>query len=268
MTSLSEHPRVAALLSGPLGWHTVEHLAAVGSTNDVALERARAGMPDGYVVVADHQTAGRGRGGHRWEDAPGETAPGETVSLLVSALLPPPPRHAQLVSLAAGLAVGDAIRRAGARPALKWPNDVLLDDRKCAGVLTERSRVGEREVMIVGLGVDLDWRGVPREGEAAAWTSVAETTGTDVDRGDVLVDLLRGLATWVRSVPTDPLRLLTTYRDACVTIGREVEVDFPDGTSLRGRATDLDREGRLVVASDGRQLAVNAGDVRHLPPAG
>jgi BirA family transcriptional regulator, biotin operon repressor / biotin---[acetyl-CoA-carboxylase] ligase len=120
--------------------------------------------------------------------------------------------------------------------------------------------------MIVGLGLDLDWRGTERVGEAAVWTSIAEVTGSDVDRGEVLVDLLRSLSTWIRSVPTDPVRLLTSYRDACVTVGRDVEVDLPDGTSLRGRAVDLDREGRLVVEADGRELVVTAGDVRHLSP--
>jgi BirA family transcriptional regulator, biotin operon repressor / biotin---[acetyl-CoA-carboxylase] ligase len=258
--TLADHPRVAALLSGPLGWHTVEHLAEVGSTNDVALERVRQGVPDGLVVVADHQTAGRGRGGHRWEDAPDDDA-----SLLVSVVVTPPPVHVQLISLAGALAVSDAVRRAGARPELKWPNDVLLGGRKCAGVLAERHRVGERDVLIVGLGVDVDWRGTERTGEAAAWTSVAEAAGADVDRGDLLADLLRALATWLRSVPTDPLRLLTTYRDACVTVGRPVEVDVPDGTTLRGRAVDLDRDGRLVVDTGDQQLVVNAGDVRHLP---
>jgi BirA family transcriptional regulator, biotin operon repressor / biotin---[acetyl-CoA-carboxylase] ligase len=257
---LPDHPRVSALLSGPLGWHAVEHIHEVSSTNDVALDRARAGAPDGLVVVADHQTAGRGRGGHRWEDPAGDEA-----SLLLSAVLPVPPQHVQLVSLASALAIADAVRRAGARPTLKWPNDVLLDERKCAGVLIERHPIGEREVMIVGLGLDLDWRGVERTGDATGWTSIAEVTGSGVDRGQVLADVLRALATWVRSVPTDPLRLLTTYRDGCVTIGRDVEVTFPDGTSLRGRAVDLDREGRLVVDAEGRALAVNAGDLRHLP---
>jgi BirA family transcriptional regulator, biotin operon repressor / biotin---[acetyl-CoA-carboxylase] ligase len=259
---LASHPRVAALSSGPLGWHTVEHLGEVGSTNDVALERARAGVPDGLVVVADHQTAGRGRGGHRWEDAPGD------ASLLCSVVLTPPSQHTQLVTLAAALAVADAVRRAGARPALKWPNDLLLDGRKCAGVLAERHRVGERDVLVIGIGIDLDWRGVERRGEAETWTSVAESMGADVDRGDVLADVLRGLATWIRSVPTDPLRLLTTYRDACATIGLGVEVDFPDGTTLTGRAVDLDREGRLVVDTGDGQVAVNAGDVRHRPREG
>jgi BirA family transcriptional regulator, biotin operon repressor / biotin---[acetyl-CoA-carboxylase] ligase len=257
---LAEYPRIAALLTGPLGWHTVEHLHEVSSTNDVALERARAGVPDGLVVVADHQTAGRGRGGHRWEDAPGDEA-----SLLVSVVTAPPPAHVQLISLAGALAGADAVRRAGARPELKWPNDVLLEGRKCAGVLAERHRLGDREILIVGLGIDLDWRGAERTGEALAWTSIAEATGRDVDRGEVLADLLRALATWIRSVPTDPLRLLTTYREACVTLGREVEVSFPDGTSRQGLAVDLDREGRLVIDTGEQRLAVNAGDVRHLP---
>jgi BirA family biotin operon repressor/biotin-[acetyl-CoA-carboxylase] ligase len=256
-TDLAAHPRVTAMLAGPLGWHTVEHLAEVGSTNDVALERARAGARDGLVVVADHQTAGRGRGGHRWHDVPGD------ASLLCSALLPAPASHGQLVTLAAALAIADAVRRAGARPELKWPNDVLLEGHKCAGVLAERHRVGDRDVVVVGIGLDLDWRGLDRQGEAVAWTSIAERTGEAVDRGEVLVDVLRGLATWFRSLPVDPLRLLTTYRDACVTIGRDVEVDLPDGTTLTGRAVDLDRDGRLVVATADRQLAVNAGDVRH-----
>jgi BirA family transcriptional regulator, biotin operon repressor / biotin---[acetyl-CoA-carboxylase] ligase len=258
--SLADHPRVAALRSGPLGWHTVEHLHEVGSTNDVALERVRAGVPDGLVVVADHQTAGRGRGGHRWEDAPADDA-----SLLVSVVVPPPQVHVQLVTLAGALAVADTVRRAGARPELKWPNDVLLEGRKCAGVLAERHQVGQRDALIVGVGLDVDWRAAERAGEAAGWTSVAEATGHDVDRGDVLADLLRALATWLRSVPTDPLRLLTTYRDACVTVGRAVEITVPDGSTLRGRAIDLDRDGRLVVDTGEQQLAVNAGDVRHLP---
>ena len=81
----------------------------------------------------------------------------------------------------------------------------------------------------------------------------------DIDRGEVLADLLRGLAVWVRSVPTDPLRLLVAYRDACATIGQRVRVGLPDGEVLEGRATDLDRQGRLVVdTADAGPVAVMA----------
>lgn len=258
---LARHDRVSALLHGPLLWHTVEHAPEVVSTNDLALERLRDGAPPGLVVIADRQTGGRGRQGRTWLDGPRRDS-----SLMLTAVAPAPPVHPTLVPLAAGLAVADALRRAGATPWLKWPNDVLLDGRKAAGILVEQHRVAGQVVLLIGLGVNLDWRGTDRSGEAAAWTSVAEHTGADVDRGDVLADLLRGLAAWLHSVPGDPLRLLVTYRDVCATIGSDVRVSFPGGRTVEGRAVDLDRDGRLVVDTPERQVAVNAGDVEHVRP--
>lgn len=284
MATLDRHPRLAALLGGPLGWHTLVHRPEVTSTSDVALELARQGTPPGFAVVADHQSAGRGRLGRPWQDASG---PGLVRSLTVSAVVALPSANAALVPLAAGLAAADALRRAGTSPQLKWPNDVLVaahpgaDPAKVAGILVERHHLAGgtgtgtgisagtgTDVLIVGVGIDLDWREVARDGEAARWTSVAEVTGRDVDRADVLADLLRGLSVWLRSVPTDPLRLLVGYRDACATIGAQVRVSFPDGEVLEGRAVDLDRDGRLVVdAPTVGQVAVTAGDVQHVRPA-
>jgi BirA family transcriptional regulator, biotin operon repressor / biotin---[acetyl-CoA-carboxylase] ligase len=276
MTTLDRHGRIAALLGGPLGWHTLRHEAEVTSTNDVALAAVRSGTPPGLVVVADHQTAGRGRQGRPWDDV---SAPGEVRSLTVSAVVELPAENASLTPLAAGLAVADALRRAGASPALKWPNDVLLPTgggmAKAAGILVERHALpsggtarSAGDVLVIGIGIDLDWRDVPREGPAAAWTSVAESTGREIARGDVLADLLRGLSVWTRSVASEPLRLLVGYRDACATIGSQVRITFPDGEVLEGTATDLDREGRLVVDAPGAgQVAVTAGDVEHLRPA-
>ena len=261
---LARHPRVAALLDGPVMWHRVEHHEEVSSTNDLALEAVRGGEPTGLVVVADRQLSGRGRAGRTWEDRPATT--GAAGSLLCTAVVAEPESSATLVPLAAGLAVADAVRRQGAHPRLKWPNDVLLDGRKTAGVLVERHEIGEGHVLVIGMGINTDWRGVERVGEQADWTSVAEASGRDVDRGGLLADLLRGLATWLRSLPSDPLRLLVTYRDACATIGRDVRVSFPDGDQLTGRAVDLDREGRLVVETAQGAVAVNAGDIEHLRP--
>lgn len=274
MPSLDDHPRLAALLGGPLGWHSLVHEPEVTSTSDVGLAMVRAGTPPGFVVVADHQTAGRGRQGRSWQDA---GHPGQARSLIASAVVGLPSDHASLVPLAVGLAVADALRRAGVSPALKWPNDVLLSTAtgtpaKVAGILVERHTVpaGGRlgsEVLVLGIGVDLDWRDVPRGDDAAAWTSLAEVAGRDVDRGDVLADLLRGLSVWLRSVPREPVRLLMAYRDACATMGAEVRITFPDGEVLGGQAVDLDREGRLVVAAPGvGQVAVTAGDVEHVRP--
>lgn len=293
MPTLDAHPRVAALLDGPLGWHTVHHHPAVTSTSDVALELAEGGVPPGVVVVADHQTAGRGRRGRTWHDGSGD---GTVRSLLVSVVLPTPEQGATLVPLAVGLAVADALRRAGATPTLKWPNDVLLLEvppgtppgalsgaaldaappgvgtsasaplAKCAGILVDRHTLAGRDLLVVGVGIDLDWRGVERT--EGPWTSLAEATGREVDRGDVLADLLRGLAVWHRSASTEAHRLLLSYRDNCATVGREVRVEFPDGEVLTGRAVDLDREGRLVVDSpDVGQVAITAGDVHHVRPA-
>jgi BirA family transcriptional regulator, biotin operon repressor / biotin---[acetyl-CoA-carboxylase] ligase len=259
---LASHERIRALLSGPVLWHHLEHLDEVDSTNDLALEHARDGTPPGLVVVADRQRAGRGRAGRGWRDHVSAFGP---ASLLCTMTVAVPEANAGLVPLAAGLALADALRRQGARPALKWPNDVLLDEQKTAGILVERHGLAAgAEVLLIGVGCNLDWRGLDRPDDEIAWTSVAEQTGAPVDRGEVLADLLRGLATWLRSVPTDPLRLLVAYRDACATIGREVRVSFPDGEQLVGRAADLDREGRLVVDTPQGPLAVNAGDVRHL----
>jgi BirA family transcriptional regulator, biotin operon repressor / biotin---[acetyl-CoA-carboxylase] ligase len=273
VTTLDRHGRVAALLGGPLGWHTVVHEAEVTSTNDAALERVRDGVPPGLVVVADHQTAGRGRLGRPWADASDDAAAGgEIRSLTVSTVVALPDTDAGIVPLATGLAVADALQRAGAEPALKWPNDVLLPTgdgtlAKAAGVLVERHALPQGEVLVIGTGMDLDWRHVDRTGEAAAWTSLAESTGRAVDRGDVLADLLRGQAVWLRSLATEPLRLLESYRDACRTVGSSVRVTFPDGEVLEGRAVDLDRDGRLVVqAPDGQLVAVTAGDVEHVRP--
>lgn len=258
---LAADERVAALLAGPALWHRVEHRAEVGSTNDVALEWARGGVPPGLVVVADRQRSGRGRLGRDWED---RRTSGGAGSLLCTAVIGDPASGGSLVPLAAGLAVSDAVRRQGARPRLKWPNDVLIDGSKCAGILVERHAVDGGNVLLVGMGINTDWRGVERSGEQAAWTSVAEQSGGDVDRAGLLVDLLRALATWVQSLPTDPLRLLVTYRDASETIGRDVRVSFPDGDQLTGRAVDLDRDGRLVVETHQGAVAVNAGDIEHL----
>jgi len=258
---LATHQRVTALLAGPLAWHTVDHVAEVTSTNDVALERLRAGIPPGLVVVADRQTSGRGRRGRPWLDGPRQDA-----SLMVTATAEVPPVHPTLVPLAAGIAVADAVRRAGGSPWLKWPNDVLLDQRKTAGILVEQHTIEGTGVLLVGMGVNVDWRGADRSGDRGGWTSIAEHLDAPVDRGGLLADLLRGLAAWLHSVPSDPLRLLVSYRDVCATIGAQVRVSFPDGSVLDGRAVDLDREGRLVVDTPQRQVAVSAGEVQHVRP--
>lgn len=258
--------RVEAQLAGPSIWSRLEVLDETTSTNDVVAGHARAGAAAGLVVVADRQTAGRGRLGRVWEDRPGG-------SLLVSFLVGVPPRGQTLVPLASGLAVADALRRHGLAADLKWPNDVLVADRdtgaprKVAGILVERhDDAGVGPYLVIGVGVDVDWRGADRAGEAGAWTSVAEELDRDVDRWDVLADLMRSLSAWLLDVPRDPTQLLASYQVRCRTIGRQVEVAAPAGT-VAGVATGLDTDGGLVVSTPQGPVAVTAGDVTYVRPA-
>jgi BirA family biotin operon repressor/biotin-[acetyl-CoA-carboxylase] ligase len=250
-------PRLAALLHGGGRWTTFEHHATVDSTNARAAAHVRAGGGAGLVVVADRQTAGRGRLGRRWEDRPGG-------SLLVSAVVSPPPGAVTLVPLAAGLAAADAVAAAGAPGGLKWPNDVLVGGRKCGGILTEvvAPADGGAEV-VIGVGVNVDWRGAPRD---RVWTSVGEEAGegADVDRWEVLADLLAALDRRLDTL-VDGGALLDEYRRACVTLGRRVQVTLPHGV-LVGVARDVDADGALLLrtGSSAAVLRVSSADVEHV----
>ena len=236
---------LAATRFGDVTW-----LAEVGSTNDEVAARARAGAPGGVVVVADRQTAGRGRRGRTW-DAPAGS------SLLVSVLLRPPAPAPHQAVMAAGLAAVDACHStSGARPSLKWPNDLVVDGRgKLAGILAEAAGDG----VVVGLGLNVDWGPAPLPPGATSLAAMAGS-GDGVDWATLLVAYLVGLEARCRQSPFD---LLADYRGACSTIGRAVRVELPGGESFEGMATAVDDEGRLVV--DGRPVA--AGDVVHLRSA-
>jgi BirA family biotin operon repressor/biotin-[acetyl-CoA-carboxylase] ligase len=261
---LSDDERVTSAVTASVRWRTLEHHETVGSTNDVVLAALRDGAAPGLVVVADRQTAGRGRAGRSWtDDVAGPHGPG---NLAVTASLVAPAEAPGLVPLATGLAVADAFEEVGADPELKWPNDVLLDDRKAAGILVERHDL-EVPVLLLGCGLDLDWRGVDREGDAAGWTSVAESIGDDVDRAEVLAALLRALDRHLGVLADDPPLLLERYSLRCATIGLEVHASLPGGATVTGTALGLDESGRLELDTGHELVAVTAGDVTHLRPA-
>ncbi len=218
----------------------VTWLPEVASTNDEVAARARAGAPEGVVVVADHQTGGRGRRNRTWESPPGS-------SLLVSVLLRPP--SPQVAVVAAGLAALDAV---GREASLKWPNDLVVDGRgKLAGILAEA--VGDGGAVVVGIGLNVDWGETPLP---PGGTSL----GPGTDRAPLLVAYLVALEIRCRMAPAD---LMAAYRSVCSTIGRRVRVALPGGETFEGRAEAVDDDGRLVV--DGRPVA--AGDVVHVRPA-
>jgi BirA family biotin operon repressor/biotin-[acetyl-CoA-carboxylase] ligase len=204
-------------------------------------------------VVADSQAAGRGRRGRAWLDEPG-------ASLLASIVLRPRLEPARLpgLSLAAAVAVAEALTRtAGVSPRLKWPNDVLVNGRKLAGILLETRLSGERPTTILGVGVNLSQRVFPAEiGQRA--TSVWLASGRLVDRDSLLAALLDALGDWRRRLERQgfaPVR--ARWRALADTLGRAVTVD-----GVSGVAVDVDADGALVVVDgDGRRRRVVAGEV-------
>ncbi len=238
-----------------------------GSTNHDLLAEAAAGAPGGTVLVADHQTAGRGRLERSWVTPPG-------TSLLVSVLLRPrlEPVFAPLLTVAMALALVDtgAGQRAGGM--LKWPNDVVVDGeppRKLAGVLAESTigPAGELAV-VVGVGINVNWpTPVPPELVAATGPATALNLelGAEVDREDLLVDLLSRFETRCGQLEEGEVvgrqRLLHDARQHSITLGRRVRADV-GGRVLEGLALDLDDRGDLLVRDDaGREHRVVAGDV-------
>ena len=230
----------------------------IDSTNRYALDASRAGEPPGLVVVADHQRAGRGRRGRAW------TAPAGS-SLLVSMLLEPPPTPDQLhlLTMATSLALVDAVRDvAGFEAALKWPNDVVVGDRKLAGLLAEADvQGGTVRNVVVGIGCNVTWPALPPELAATA-TACSLEAGRSVDRGALLDALLSRLTRRLDTLAD----VATAYRARLDTLGRTVRVELASG-QLDGVATDVDQSGRLVVKPTvGSPVVVAVGDVVHLRP--
>jgi BirA family biotin operon repressor/biotin-[acetyl-CoA-carboxylase] ligase len=231
-------------------------VAETGSTNDDLAVAARQGGPDRAVLVTDHQTAGRGRLGRRWEAPPG-------ANLLVSVLVRPATATARLhgvtqaMALAARQACADV---AGFTPELKWPNDLLVDDRKLAGILAEAVADGGRvSAVVVGMGLNVAWPEAP----TADAVSAAAVAGRPVDRDALLDVLLRHLDSRLAQWEHDPDTLRADYRAALGTIGRQVRVETPSGV-LEGAAVDVRPGGELVVDTGGTRHEIGVGDVIHL----
>lgn len=232
----------------------VVHLATTASTQDVVRQAAAAGAPEGHVAVADEQTHGRGRQGRAWVAPVGS-------ALLASVLLRPAVAASQLppLALVVGLALHDALAPLvpPGRLRLKWPNDLLLDGRKLAGVLVEASLRGDRpEAVVAGFGINLTPAALPPDVAARA-ACLAEATGSTPERDDILaralVALDRRLATFVRSGLAP---LLPDLRSADATHGRRVRWGDHEAT-----AQGIDDEGRLLLDTPTGPVAAVAGEV-------
>jgi len=236
-------------MTWPAGWD-VRHVAETGSTNTDLIAAVLAGTAtDRTVLATDHQTAGRGRLDRRWEAPPG-------ANLLVSIVVAPIPAASATVTHRLGLAAVAAIRRfvdleIGSTVGLKWPNDVLLGDRKLAGILAQR--VPGRDAVVVGMGLNVGWA----PDEAVAVGSVANRAG--ISPASVLLAVLEEFD----ELPDD---VEGRYLDSLVTIGRWVRVELPGGAAaLQGRAVGVDAVGRLVVVdSSGERHELDVGDIIHV----
>jgi BirA family biotin operon repressor/biotin-[acetyl-CoA-carboxylase] ligase len=240
----------------------LEVLEESPSTNAYAAARAREGEPPGLVVVAEHQTAGRGRLDRTWTTPP-------RAALTLSVLVAPdgvPVRRWPWLPLLTGLAVVDAVRAAGGvEVALKWPNDVLVGGLKVAGILVERIELPDRAVAVVGIGLNVS--ATRDELPVDTATSLA-LAGSTAGRDDLLLALLDALAlrydAWRAAAG---LGLRAPYQQACSTVGRRVRVQLPTGAPLEGDALGVDDDGRLLVDDGHRVHVLGAGDVVHVRPA-
>jgi BirA family biotin operon repressor/biotin-[acetyl-CoA-carboxylase] ligase len=252
-------------------------VARTESTNADLADAARSGAAEGTVLVAEQQVAGRGRLGRVWQSPP---RAGIAVSVLLRPGQPalgwpvaPTHRYGWLPLLVGVAAVGAVRRVTGLEATLKWPNDLMIGDGKCGGILVEGVPVGaEPPAIVIGMGLNATL--TADELPLPTATSLALAGAATVDRDPLLRAVLRELSAWyarLRAAGGDPERcgLRPAYEEHCATIGSTVRVSLPGDRSLDGRATGIDADGRLVVAdADGIATAMAAGDVVHVRPDG
>lgn len=289
---------LTSALPGPPGlWHEVRVVSETGSTNADLLAEARSGAPEGLVLVADAQTAGRGRMGRRWISTPG-------AALTFSVLLRPggvPSGRLGWVPLLAGVAVVSALREeAGVEARLKWPNDVLIADAKLAGILAE----SWAEAIVVGIGINVSQTreelpmetatslllgsqaghlgerptgrdpggGLPGRQDLGGQAAGGRPASAGGDaRGRLLLAVLGDFGRWYRAWrdqaspgDADGCGLRREYLRRCATVGRTVTVALPGGRAVTGIAVGVDPSGRLDVHTASGRVQVSAGDVVHL----
>lgn len=235
----------------------LRYAESIGSTNDAALALAAAGAPEGASVLADRQTAGRGRRGRAWSSPPG-------AGLYLSVIL----RGAQLtaspglVTLGAGVAAQTAVQTATGLPArLKWPNDLVIgaEWRKLGGILCETQG---RDALVVGLGINLTAAAHPPEVAARA-ASIEGELARSVDRASIIVECLAGLRSLAEGLRAGHgAAIVRAWRERAADGWRGAPVHWVDGErTMQAIATDIDADGGLIVQRDGRLERVVAGEV-------
>ena len=250
----------------------VRWVSETTSTNADAMALARVGASEGVVVVADHQTAGRGRAGRTWSAPPGS-------SLLCSVLLRPPVEVMDLSTMVVAVAAAEALESVGGFVAhLKWPNDLVwpgdgtADDRKLAGILAEAdwpdgtSTGAAQAIVVVGIGINVSWPVDLPDELADIAVACNHISASTVDREELLVAMLRRLDLHYSAlVDGDRASVVQAWRARSATLGRRVRVDL-GGEEIVGIAADVTDAGHLVVETSKGRREVAVGDVVHLRP--
>ena len=250
-----------SLLAGRLLGSQVHFFDSLDSTNAKAFELARNGAPEGAVVIAETQTKGKGRIGRKWESPAG-------MNLYLSIILRPKvaPQGAQGLTFVAAVAAAEAVLANGVKPAVKWPNDILIGGRKTAGILLEMDSEPDRvHFVIAGIGVNLNIKqdSFPEYISQTA-TSLIEETGSPVDRAVFTANLLASMERWYGVYLSEGfVPVLAAWKGYFASAGRPVKVTFFDKT-VTGVCAGVDEDGALLLERDGRIERVLSGDVEAL----
>jgi biotin-[acetyl-CoA-carboxylase] ligase BirA-like protein len=256
-------------LTGPgMFWRDIRVVAETGSSNTDLVTAAHNGAPEGSVLAAEAQTAGRGRLGRSWVSPAG-------AALTFSVLLRPqavPVTGRGWVPLLAGVALASALRELAVPATLKWPNDVLIGETKVAGILAEQVA----DAIVVGIGINVSTRRheLPVLTATSLALAAAASATTAPGRHELLVSVLGWVEHWyrrwaapemagVRPGDAQACGLRPEYLRLSATVGQPVEVSLPGGQVLAGLAQDVDEAGRLVVLGPSGPVVVSAGDVVH-----
>jgi BirA family transcriptional regulator, biotin operon repressor / biotin---[acetyl-CoA-carboxylase] ligase len=231
------------------------YLTSTGSTMDDAHREAKAGAPDGTVVLAEEQTKGRGRFDRAWVSPAGE-------NLYQTLLMRPPRDRLRSLTIVTPLAVALAVQEStGLEPRIKWPNDVLIGGRKLSGILIESESSGETvDYALVGVGINVNFDIDQSREIAASATSLKRELGRVTSREDLLASFLNRFEQLYDDAPMGDA-VFNQWRSRLDTLGREVRVTFRDQI-YEGFAEDVDWDGNLILAQpDGTRRTVEAGEV-------
>ena len=252
---------VGPLVKGTIFAPRIRHYFRIGSTNTAAMEAAANGEPEGSVFFAEEQTAGRGRGGNTWESAPSD-------GIYCSVILRPQlaPADALVLSLIAGIAVAEAVETTtGLSADLRWPNDVLLDERKFCGILTEMHAEATRvRYVVVGIGVNVNQSSFSAELEPIA-TSLRIAGGHEWSRVQIAAALLKSLDVWYSKLSNnaaDARAAIVQTFEGRSSYARSRHVHVDEGAGYDGVTEGLDSRGFLLVRTNHGLRTVLSGQVR------